>query len=139
MRACVPRSATRSAGGGKTISFTYDRDDRKTAEYDTTGGAAQTGASELASWTWDTLAKGQLTSAVAYTGGTGGTSYTQQVLGYTSAGQSKGTQTTISAGPLMPPASSVALEAYLATPCGRPARRRSPARADPGPRLGGAR
>jgi YD repeat-containing protein len=33
---------------GKTISYTYDADGRKTAEYDTTGGASETGADELA-------------------------------------------------------------------------------------------
>ncbi len=87
---------------GKTVSYTYDQDGRKTAEYDTTGGAADAGADELASWTYDTLAKGQSTSSTSYVGGTGGSAYTEAVTGYDSFGLPAGEQTTIpaSAGPL---------------------------------------
>jgi RHS repeat-associated protein len=87
---------------GKTISYTYDLDGRKTAEYDTTGGAAQTGADELDSWTYDTLAKSELTSSTSYVGGTGGSAYTEGVLGYNSYGLPTGRYTTIpsSAGAL---------------------------------------
>src|SRR6185437_14866615 len=53
----------------KQGSYTYDGDGRKTAEYDTTGGAAKTTADQLASWTWDTLAAGQLTSNTSRSGG----------------------------------------------------------------------
>jgi RHS repeat-associated protein len=87
---------------GKTVSYTYDADGRKTAEYDTTGGAAQTGTDELASWAYDTLAKGQPTSSTAYPDGTGGSAYTEGVLGYNSYGLPSGSETIIppSAGAL---------------------------------------
>lgn len=74
---------------GKTTSYTYDADGRKTAVYDTTGGATESSADEIASWAWDTLAKGQLTSSTSYSGGA---AYTKAVTGYNSyelpAGQS---------------------------------------------------
>ena len=86
---------------GKTISFTYDADGRKTAEYDTTGGAAEAASDELASWKYDSLAKGQATSSTSYgPGGPSGTAYTDGVLGYNSYGLPTGTTETISAGPL---------------------------------------
>jgi len=86
---------------GKTISYAFDKDDRKIAEYDTTGGAGETGTDELASWTYDTLARGQLTSSSAYgAGGTGGTTYTTAVTGYNPYGLPSGTEVSISAGPL---------------------------------------
>jgi RHS repeat-associated protein len=77
---------------GKTISYTYDADGRKTAEYDTTGGAAENSGDQLASWTWDTKAKGLLTSSSTFYGGQ---AYTQQVIGYNSLGLPTGTQTVI--------------------------------------------
>src|SRR5215467_1473316 len=86
---------------GKTISYTYDADGRKTAEYDTTGGAAQTASDQPAALTYATLAKRQLTSSVAYgPEGTSGTSYTQAITGYNTYGLPSGTSTAISAGPL---------------------------------------
>jgi RHS repeat-associated protein len=86
---------------GKTISYAYDKDDRKVAEYDTTGGAAESDSDELASWTYDTLAKGQPTSSTAYgPGGTSGTTYTESVLGYDSYGLPTGSVVNVSAGPL---------------------------------------
>lgn len=86
---------------GKTISYTYDADGRKTAEYDTTGGVAESGADELASWKYDSLAKGQQTSSTSYgAGGTSGTTYTEAVAGYNSYGLPTGATVTISAGPL---------------------------------------
>jgi RHS repeat-associated protein len=89
-------------GRGKTISYTYDADGRKTAEYDTTGGAAESGSDELASWAYDTLAKGEPTSSTSYAGGTSGSAYTEGVLGYNSYGLPTGTETVIpsSAGAL---------------------------------------
>jgi RHS repeat-associated protein len=77
---------------GKTISYTYDADGRKTAEYDTTGGALESPATELASWTYDTLAKGQLTSSTAYENGA---SYTEEVTGYNTQELPSGTETII--------------------------------------------
>jgi RHS repeat-associated protein len=82
---------------GKQVSYTYDADGRKTAEYDTTGSAAENGTDELASWTYDTLAKGQLTSSTSYVGGTGGSAYTEGVLGYDTYGLPTGTDTIIPA------------------------------------------
>jgi RHS repeat-associated protein len=73
---------------GKTTAYTYDADGRKTAEYDTTGGAAEDPADELASWTYDTLAKGMPTSSTAYEGGA---SYTQAITGYNAQGLPEGT------------------------------------------------
>jgi RHS repeat-associated protein len=88
-------------GRGKTISYTYDADGRKTAEYDTTGGVAETASNELASWKYDSLAKGQATSSTSYgPGGTSGTAYTSGVVGYNSYGVPTGSTETISAGPL---------------------------------------
>jgi RHS repeat-associated protein len=80
---------------GKTTSYTYDPDGRKTAAYDTTGGAAQTPASQVAAWTYDTIKKGLPTSSTSYAGGAGGDAYTTQVLGYNSYGLPTGTQTII--------------------------------------------
>jgi len=77
---------------GKSVSRTYDGDGRKTAEYDTTGGALESSASELASWTYDTLKKGMLTSSSSYYGGQ---AYTQQVTGYNSYELPTGTETVI--------------------------------------------
>jgi len=77
---------------GKTISYTYDADGRKTAEYDTTGGAAETSSDEIASWTYDTVAEGQLTSSTAYQNGS---AYTEQVTGYAANGQPSGIETII--------------------------------------------
>lgn len=91
-----------TSADASTVSYVYDKDGRKTAEY-AAPVADQSPSSQLASWVYDTLAKGQLTSATSYTGGsgTGGQAYTQQSLGYTtSAGLPKGTETTIPSGPL---------------------------------------
>jgi RHS repeat-associated protein len=83
---------------GKTTSYTYDADGRKTAEYDTTGGAQQTSADEVASWTYDTLKKGMLTSSASYVGGTGGAAYTNSVTGYNSFGLPVNTKVIIPSG-----------------------------------------
>jgi RHS repeat-associated protein len=77
---------------GDQASYSYDADGRKTAEYDTTGGAAESSGDELASWAYDTLAKGQLTSSTSYYGGS---AYTEKVLGYYGTGQPTGTETII--------------------------------------------
>jgi hypothetical protein len=87
-----------SSGADKAISYAYDADNRKTAEYDTTGGAGETTTDELASWAYDTLAAGQPTSSTSYVGGTGGTSYTQAVTGYNAIGLPQGIETKISGG-----------------------------------------
>src|SRR6202044_1302691 len=86
----------------KTVSYSYDADGRKTAEYDTTGVAAETGSYEIAPGPVPPRAKDEPTSSTSYTGGTGGSAYTEGVLGYNSYGLPTGTYTTIpsSAGAL---------------------------------------
>ncbi|MFJ8364449.1 RHS repeat-associated core domain-containing protein [Streptomyces sp. NPDC093984] len=76
----------------KTISYQYDEMGRRTAEYDTTGGASPSAGNELASWTYDTLKKGKPTSSTRYVGGTSGTAYTNKVLGYDSHGWVQATE-----------------------------------------------
>jgi RHS repeat-associated protein len=68
---------------GKTLSYTYDELGRKTGEYDAAVDQ-QTSDNQLASWTWDTVAKGQLTSSARYVGGSGSTGlkYSTSVLTY---------------------------------------------------------
>jgi RHS repeat-associated protein len=77
---------------GKTISYTYDADGRKAAEYDTTGGATESSSDEIASWTYDTLKKGMLSSSSSYYTGA---AFTEQVLGYDVYEESEGTKTVI--------------------------------------------
>ncbi|HXS64574.1 MAG TPA: RHS repeat-associated core domain-containing protein [Streptosporangiaceae bacterium] len=77
---------------GKTSSSTYDADGRKTALYDTTGGAPENSGDQIAAWTYDTIAKGQLTSSTSFQNGS---AYTEQVTGYAANGQPSGTQTVI--------------------------------------------
>ena len=74
------------------ISYVYDADGRKTAEYDTTGGASETSSDELASWVYDTLSKGKLTSSTSYYNGS---AYTESVVGYGTYGLPTGTRTII--------------------------------------------
>jgi YD repeat-containing protein len=77
---------------GNQVSYTYDSDGRKTAEYNTTSGALESSADEIASWTYDTLAKGELTSSTSYYDGS---DYTVEQLGYNDYGESEGTETLI--------------------------------------------
>ncbi|HEY3906406.1 MAG TPA: RHS repeat-associated core domain-containing protein [Streptosporangiaceae bacterium] len=100
---------------GKTLSYTYDTDGRKTAEYDTTGGAAENSGDELASWTWDTVAKGQLTSSTSFQNGS---AYTEQVTGYASNGHPSGTETIIPAG--QGALAGTYTQAYTYAPNGQP-------------------
>jgi RHS repeat-associated protein len=105
---------TTTDGRGKQLSYTYDKAGRKTAEFDTTGGAAQTSLDQLASWIYDTIDAGQLTSS---TSKSNGDTVTDTVTGYTTAGQSTGTTTTIS-GPdanLLPAAGFTVSYGYNAT------------------------
>lgn len=73
---------------GQTLVYTYDALNRKTAEYSGSVSAAD----ELASWTYDTIAKGQLTSSTSYLNGA---AYTEAVTGYNDEYQPTGTSTTI--------------------------------------------
>ncbi len=76
----------------KTTAYTYDADGRTTAEYDTTGNAPESASSEVASWTYDTLAKGMATSSTTYYNGN---AYTDQIVGYNTFGLPTGTKTII--------------------------------------------
>ncbi len=62
-------------GRGQKISYTYDDLDRRTAQW---AGEASSGT-KLAEWVYDTLAKGEVTSATRFTGGK---AYTTRVTGY---------------------------------------------------------
>lgn len=77
-----------------TLAYSYDELDRKTGVYhDTTGGT------QLARWTYDTLANGSLTKSTRYITTTSGTAeYITAVNGYDTAGRPTGTTTTIPAG-----------------------------------------
>jgi len=77
---------------GKLLTYTYDALNRKTAQY-----AGTASGSLLASWTYDTVAKGDLTAASSYTGstpGSPGAAYTSTVNSYDAADQP--TSTTLS-------------------------------------------
>ncbi|MBB4922720.1 RHS repeat-associated core domain-containing protein [Kitasatospora kifunensis] len=76
---------------GSTLAYTYDLLGRKTGMYN----GSVNPANQLASWTFDTLAKGQPTSATRYVGGASGAAYTQAVTGYDTLYHSLGSSTTI--------------------------------------------
>ncbi len=82
---------------GKTVSYAYDGDGRKVGEYDTTGGAAENSGDLLASWTFDTLKKGMLTSSSSFYGGA---AFTELVGGYNAFGLPSATETVIPSTPL---------------------------------------
>ncbi|MGW1910837.1 ricin-type beta-trefoil lectin domain protein [Streptomyces sp. NPDC002076] len=83
---------------GQVMSYSYDWDNRRTAEYNGPWSATPDPAKELASWQYDTLAKGYPTSSTRYVGGTSGSAYTQAVTGYNTAYQPTGSTLTIPAG-----------------------------------------
>jgi RHS repeat-associated protein len=89
--------------------YTYDALDRKTAEYSNPTIASPRSAtnpatgSEQASWVYDTLEKGDLTSSTRYVGSTAGTpgaAYTETATGYNTLDESTGTTLTIPVGAL---------------------------------------
>ncbi|WP_307628548.1 RHS repeat domain-containing protein [Streptomyces turgidiscabies] len=65
----------------KTLSYSYDILGRKTDLYD---GTTKDAAHEMAKWTFDSVAKGQPTSAIRYVGGSSGSAYVTQVGAYDS-------------------------------------------------------
>jgi RHS repeat-associated protein len=75
---------------GRVIVYTYDTLGRRTGEYDTS-----TSGTQLASWTYDTLAKGYPTAATRYVNGN---AYTVANRGYTDEYKSTGTNVTIPTG-----------------------------------------
>ncbi|QMU77975.1 RHS repeat-associated core domain-containing protein [Streptacidiphilus sp. PB12-B1b] len=82
---------------GTTLTYAYDALDRKTAEYDTTGGAQPDSGDELAAWTYDSLEKGQPTAQIRYTDGAADAArtYTTAVTGYTPLYQATGSKVTV--------------------------------------------
>jgi len=73
------------------VASTYDQLGRQTGQY-----AGSTAGTQLASWTYDTVAKGQLTSSTAY--GSSGGAWTETVTGYNAAYEPTGTSTTVPSG-----------------------------------------
>ncbi|MGW2556296.1 ricin-type beta-trefoil lectin domain protein [Streptomyces sp. NPDC001635] len=82
---------------GQVLSFAYDWDNRRTAEYNGAWSATPDPAKELASWQYDTLVKGYPTSSTRYVGGASGAAYTQAVSGYNTAYQPTGSTLTVPA------------------------------------------
>ncbi|MEX3101812.1 MULTISPECIES: RHS repeat-associated core domain-containing protein [unclassified Streptomyces] len=115
---------------GDQATYAYDKDGRRTAVYDTTGNATASAANQTASWTYDTLKKGYLTSSTSYQLGTGSPSVTNTVLGYTSLGKVAASKTTLAnlpsnLAPLAPSAGYTQSYTYKTT--GTPATSQSPA------------
>ncbi|WP_158997664.1 ricin-type beta-trefoil lectin domain protein [Streptomyces aureus] len=80
---------------GQATSFTYDWDNRPTAEYAAAWSANPDPSKLLVSHVYDTLEKGYATSATRYVGGASGTAYTQAVTAYNTAYQPLGTTLTV--------------------------------------------
>ncbi len=78
---------------GNTLAYSYDLLGRKTGLYN----GSVSPANQLASWTFDTLAKNQPTSSTRYVGGATGAAYTKAVTGYDTAYRPLGTAITIPA------------------------------------------
>ncbi|MFE6870741.1 ricin-type beta-trefoil lectin domain protein [Kitasatospora sp. NPDC057692] len=91
----VGQIASTTDGLGKQLSFTYDGLGRTTGRYEGTNTGDQ--SKLLASYTYDTLAKGYLTSSTRYVGGAAGSAYVQKVDGYTARYQATSTTTTVPA------------------------------------------
>ncbi|MBS2545308.1 RHS repeat-associated core domain-containing protein [Catenulispora sp. NL8] len=73
--------AATTDGRGQALSYSYDLLGRKTGEYT---GTSITDPTQLqASWSYDTVAKGQPTGSTRYVGGQAGAQYTSAVTGYT--------------------------------------------------------
>ncbi|MGY0460322.1 ricin-type beta-trefoil lectin domain protein [Kitasatospora sp. cg17-2] len=89
------RVASTTDSLGKQLSFSYDLLGRTTGRYEGTNTGDQ--SKLLASYTYDTLARGYLTSSTRYTGGAGGSAYVQKVNGYTTRYQPTSTTTTVPA------------------------------------------
>ncbi|KJL45257.1 RHS repeat-associated core domain-containing protein [Microbacterium trichothecenolyticum] len=86
----LARLLTTTDARGTTLGYTYDTLGRRTSER--SGGTTGT---VLASWTYDTLAKGQLTSTSRFDGGL---EYKTAVTGYDNAYRPTGSKVTIPAG-----------------------------------------
>ncbi|MEU8934927.1 ricin-type beta-trefoil lectin domain protein [Streptomyces sp. NPDC048409] len=82
---------------GQAMSFTYDWDNRPTAEYSAPWSASPDQSKLLVSHLYDTLEKGYETSETRYVGGASGAAYTEAVTDYNTAYQPLGTTLTIPA------------------------------------------
>jgi RHS repeat-associated protein len=80
---------------GKTLSWTYDALDRKTAQYDSSY-ATRSSANQLNAWAYDNsnnavsgmlFPNGRLTTATSYVGGASGAAYTEQAGGFNLFGE----------------------------------------------------
>ncbi len=85
----LDRLAATTDARGSRVATTYDALGRKTGEYD-----GSTAGRRLATWTYDTLAKGQLTSATRHVGTA---DYISAVTGYDDGYRPLGTSVTIPA------------------------------------------
>ena len=81
------QALTTTDARGTTLAYTYDALGRKTAEY-----SGSTSGTQLASWTYDTLAKGQPTTSTRYVDGA---AYTTSVTNYDTRYRPLGTSVTI--------------------------------------------
>ncbi|MGY3062538.1 RHS repeat-associated protein [Streptomyces sp. TE3672] len=77
----------------RTLITDYDELGRKLGTWD----GVKDNAHQLTKFTYDSLAKGQVTAAIRYVGGTTGKIYSQAVTGYDALGRPKGTKTVIAA------------------------------------------
>jgi RHS repeat-associated protein len=85
------RLTSSTDGRGQMLAYSYDALDRKTGEFkDSLTGP------QLASWTYDTIAKGQLSSSTRFVGSD---AYTTAVTGYDAADRPTGSQVSIPSGP----------------------------------------
>ncbi|MFJ5118398.1 ricin-type beta-trefoil lectin domain protein [Kitasatospora sp. NPDC088548] len=89
------RVANTTDGLGRQLSYTYDLLGRTTGRYEGTNTGDQ--SKLLASYTYDTLAKGYPTSSTRYVGGAAGSAYVKKVNGYTTRYQPTSTTTTVPA------------------------------------------
>ncbi|MFD0568312.1 polymorphic toxin-type HINT domain-containing protein [Kitasatospora gansuensis] len=87
------RVASTKDAKGNVLAYSYDLLGRKTGLYANTVAPAN----QLASWNYDTLAKGRLTSATRYVNGASGSAYTRSVTGYDTAYRPLGTSVSIPA------------------------------------------
>ncbi|MFF0201483.1 RHS repeat-associated core domain-containing protein [Streptomyces sp. NPDC005017] len=77
----------------RTLITDYDELGRKTGTWD----GVRDNAHQLSKFTYDSLAKGKVTAAIRYVGGTTGKIYSQVVTGYDALGRPKGAKTVIAA------------------------------------------
>jgi RHS repeat-associated protein len=77
---------------GDQTTYVYDKDGRKTADYDTTSTQTLSSSNKLASWLYDTVKKGMLSSSTSYSNGD---VYTDSVLAYAGNEQPEATKVTL--------------------------------------------